>query len=96
MVALWIRLRKPYDKMEVDQGVAVDQEVEADQEVALVQVSLLLRLWSRFGSQLRAVASIVKNPFTDSHAVSTLTDITVNDLERVEMTTYQAGDTSGQ
>lgn len=49
MVALWIRLRKPYDKMEVDQGVVVDQGVEADQEVALVQVSLLLRLWSRFG-----------------------------------------------
>ncbi|KAH9987574.1 hypothetical protein BJV77DRAFT_1024892 [Russula vinacea] len=41
-----------------------------------------------------AVPSIARNPFTDSHAVSTLTDITVNDLEQVEMTTYQVGDTS--
>ena len=90
MVALWIRLRMPCGKMEVE------VEVEADQEVALAQVSLLLRLWSRDGSQLRAVPSVTRNPFTDSHAVSTLTDITVNDLERVEMTTYQAGDTSGQ
>jgi hypothetical protein len=83
MVALWIRLRMPCGK------------VEAGQEVVLAQVSPFLRLW-RAGSQRRAVASIARNPFTDSHAVSTLTDITVNDLERVEMTTYQAGDTSGQ
>jgi hypothetical protein len=80
----------PCDKMEVE------TEVEADQEVALAQVCLPHRLWSRAGSQLRAVPSIARNPFTDSHAVSTLTDITVNDLEQVEMTTYQVGDTSGQ
>jgi hypothetical protein len=80
----------PCGKMEVE------TEVEADQEVALAQVCLPLHLWSRAGSQLRAVPSIARNPFTDSHAVSTLTDITVNDLEQVEMTTYQVGDTSGQ
>jgi hypothetical protein len=57
----------------------------------------LVLLLGRAGSQFqRSVASISKNPFTDSHAVSTLTDITVNDLDRVDMSTYQAGDTNGR
>ena len=48
--------------------------------------------WLKFR---RSIASIPGNPFTDSHAISTLTDVTVNDLERVEMSTYAAGDTGG-
>lgn len=40
------------------------------------------------------VASIPGNP--DSHAVSTLTDVTVDDLDRVERSTYVDGDSGGQ
>lgn len=36
------------------------------------------------------------NPFTDSHAISTLTNVTVNDLQQVEMSTYATGDTGGR
>ena len=47
-------------------------------------------LSDRTGSQSQcSVASMPRNPFTDSHAISTLTDISVNDLDRVEMSTYQ-------
>ncbi|KAI9455514.1 hypothetical protein F5148DRAFT_1225766 [Russula earlei] len=34
-------------------------------------------------------ASIQTNPFGDSHAISTLTDVTVSDLNEVEMTTFE-------
>jgi len=40
-----------------------------------------------------SVASIPRNLFTDSHAISTLSDVAVIDVDRVEMSTYQAGDT---
>jgi len=39
------------------------------------------------------VTSTSRNPFTDSHAISTLTDVGVNDLDVVEMSTYQSEDT---
>jgi hypothetical protein len=85
MIASWIRLRRPYNSAEVDQGVV------------LAPVSLLVLLLGRAASQFEgSVASTLRNPFTDSHAVSTLTDITVNDLDRVDMSTYQAGDTNGR
>jgi hypothetical protein len=32
--------------------------------------------------------SVASNPFTDSHAISTLTNVPVEDLDRVEMSTY--------
>ncbi|KAH9987568.1 hypothetical protein BJV77DRAFT_1070447 [Russula vinacea] len=38
-------------------------------------------------------ASVPRNPFTSPHAISTLTDVAVSDLDRVEMSTYQARDT---
>lgn len=41
-------------------------------------------------------ASMPRNPFTDSHAISTLTDMTVGDLDRIEMSTYQDKDTGGR
>lgn len=43
-----------------------------------------------------SVASVPRNPFTSPHAISTLTDVAVSDLDRVEMSTYQARDTGGQ
>jgi hypothetical protein len=49
------------------------------------------------GSQFQdSVASRPRNPFTDSHAISTLTDVAVGDLERVDMSTFQDGDTGGR
>jgi hypothetical protein len=49
------------------------------------------------GSQLQgSAASIPRNPFTSPHAISTLTDVAVSDLNRVEMSTYQAGDNGGR
>ncbi|KAI0299136.1 hypothetical protein B0F90DRAFT_1668778 [Multifurca ochricompacta] len=44
-------------------------------------------------SEARAAGSIPRNPFTDSHAISTLstlTDVAVGDLDSVEMSTYQS------
>ncbi|KAF8494121.1 hypothetical protein F5888DRAFT_1718773 [Russula emetica] len=42
------------------------------------------------------IASKPRNPFTDSHAViSTLTDVDVNNLDQVEMSTYQEEATNG-
>ncbi|KAF8463398.1 hypothetical protein DFH94DRAFT_699535 [Russula ochroleuca] len=76
-VALWIRLRRPYNM-----------------EMVLAQVSSLALFWSGPGSQFQgSVASIPRNLFTDSHAISTLSDVAVIDVDRVEMSTYQAGDT---
>ncbi|KAH9978289.1 hypothetical protein BJV74DRAFT_142156 [Russula compacta] len=34
-------------------------------------------------------ASTPRDPFTDSHAISTLTNVAVNDVDEVEMTTYE-------
>jgi hypothetical protein len=42
------------------------------------------------------VASTPRDPFTDSHAISTLTDVSVNDLDQVEMSTFTNEDTGGQ
>lgn len=56
--------------MGVDQGV-------------VAQVSSPFRYSGRRYSLLHdRVASILGNPFTDSHAVSTLTDVAVDDLDR--------------
>ena len=56
----------------------------------------LLSLFARVSSQFQGtVASIPGNPFTDSHAIATLTSVSVNDLDGVEMTTYQSEDTGG-
>lgn len=37
-----------------------------------------------------STAPTKSNPFTDSHQISKLTDIPVNDLDEVEMTTYES------
>jgi hypothetical protein len=42
-----------------------------------------------------ALQSIPRNPFTDSHAVSTLSDVATGDLGRVEVETYQSEVTGG-
>ena len=43
-----------------------------------------------------SATSVPRNPFTGPHAISTLTDVAVSDLDRVEMSTYQARDTGGR
>lgn len=51
----------------------------------------------RAGSQFQhSVASLPRNPFTDSHAISTLTNVSVNDLDRVHMSTYRAETSDGR
>jgi hypothetical protein len=73
--------------------------MEVDRGVSLAQVSLLCSssfragLAHSFNFQGSAASG---NPFTDSYAVSTLTDVAVNDLDRVEMSTYQDGDVGGR
>jgi len=50
---------------------------------------------SRDGSHFQGpVTSSPRNPFTDSHAISNLTDVAVGDLDEVEMSTYQSEDNS--
>jgi len=44
------------------------------------------------GSGSGTVASIPRDPFTDSHAISSLTNVSVVDLDRVEMSTFQDTD----
>ncbi len=55
--------------------------------MVLAQVALVVRLSSRVGSLFQGTA--MSNPFSDKHAVSTLSDVNVNDLDRVETSTYQ-------
>jgi hypothetical protein len=45
---------------------------------------------------LDSVASIQSNPFTDSHAISMLTDVPVDNLDRVGTSTYVDENTGGQ
>jgi hypothetical protein len=40
--------------------------------------------------------SVGFNPFRDSHAISTLGKVTVDDLDRMEMSTYQEEGTNGR
>jgi hypothetical protein len=40
-----------------------------------------------------SVVSIPRNQFTDSHAISTLTNVDFNNLDQVDVSTFQAGDT---
>ena len=55
---------------------------------------LVCSLFGQADSQFRgSVAS--GNPFTDSHAVYTLSDVSVNDPDQVEMSTYHAENTDG-
>ncbi len=66
--------------------------VESDwaeaEKIAMSQVTLLVHLSGRAGSLFQDTA--VSNPFTDSHAISRLTDdVNVNDLDRVDESTYQ-------
>ena len=84
MIVSWIRL----PRQRVDLGLALG--------IALIRVGLLALFLAMPGSQLRGpVTSTLRNPFTDSHAISTLTDVHVNDLDEVGMTTYQSEDTGG-
>jgi hypothetical protein len=84
-VAFSTRLQRQCDK------------VEMDQEVILALVSLLVHLRGRAGFKLQAsAASIPRNSFAGSLAVSSLTDVNVDDLDLVEMSTYLAGDSDGQ
>jgi hypothetical protein len=83
-VALWIRLRRKCN------------DVEVDRVVALAQVSLRVRLLEGQVKFPDSVASIQSNPFADSHAVSMLTDVPVNNLDRVGTSTYVDEDTGGQ
>ncbi len=55
--------------------------------MALAQVTFVVRLSGRVGSLFQGTT--VSNPFSDRHAVSTLSDVNVDDLDRVETSTYQ-------
>ena len=39
--------------------------------------------------------TVGSNPFSDSHRISTITDLSVDDLDRVEMSTYHEETTNG-
>ncbi|KAH9973634.1 hypothetical protein BJV74DRAFT_864166 [Russula compacta] len=47
----------------------------------------------RASDRARDDPSTLTDPFSDSHAMSMLTDVAVNDLDQVEMSTYQSEDT---
>jgi hypothetical protein len=42
-----------------------------------------------------SVVSTPRDPFTDSNVVSTITEVSVNDLDQVGMSVYQNDDTGG-
>ena len=65
--------------------------------VVPTQVSSLVLFLSGADLQFQGSAtSVPTNPFTGPHAISALTDVAVSDLDRVEMSTYQARDTGGR
>ena len=66
-------------------------------KIVLGWVGLLAHFMGSTGSQFQGpVASTPRDPFTDSHAISTLTDVSVNDLDQVDMSTFQNEDTGGR
>ena len=80
-----ISLRKLHNHMEVNQGVA------------LAYRWLYLFVFRVRPTQFQdSVASTGRNPFTDSHAISTLTNVSVDNLDRVEMSTYREEATNGR
>ena len=81
MIISWNRLRKLHAHQEVGQGMI------------LQQVAFTFSLFEQAGSLFQD--TVGSNPFSDSHAISRLSEVTVNDLNRVEMSTYQEEDTDG-
>ena len=66
-------------------------------ETVLVQVSLLGRSLAKDDSWLQGpVESAPRDPFTDSHAISTLTNVAANDIDEMDMSTFQNEDTGGR
>ena len=51
-------------------------------------------LFVQAGSLIQGTA--VSNPFTDSHGITRMTDVSVDDLDRVEMSTYHEETTNGR
>jgi hypothetical protein len=85
MIVSWIRLQT----LCVHLGV--------DLRIALELVGFLAYLCPGMAHIFQgSVPSSSKNPFTDSHAISTLTDVAVGNLDGVEMSTYQSEDNSGR
>ena len=73
-------------------------DLAANPETVLARVGLLPYFSVGAGSHLQGtVESTPRNPFTDSHAISTLTDIvsSVRDVDQVDMSTYQNEETGG-
>jgi hypothetical protein len=62
--------------------------------VDLAQVSLQVRLSGRADSQFQA--SVASNPFTDSHAIATLSNVSVDDVDRLDVSTYHVDNTDGR
>jgi hypothetical protein len=56
--------------------------------------NLTCSLFGQAGSLFQGTAG--SNPFSDSHAISTLGKVTVNNLDRVEMSTYHEETTNGR
>ena len=72
-------------------------DLRVDLETMLTQVGLLAHFSASISPLFQGpVASTPRDPFTDSHAISTLTDVSVNDLDQVEMSTFTNEDTGGR
>ncbi len=68
----------------------VESDWVEEDKIAMSRVTLLVRLSNRVGSLFQDAASVASDLFTDSHAISRLTDdVNVNDLDRVDESTYQ-------
>ena len=67
------------------------------QKIVLGWVGLLAHFMGSTGSQFQGpVASTPRDPFTDSHAISTLPDVSVNDLDQLDMLAFTNEDTGGR
>jgi hypothetical protein len=43
-----------------------------------------------------SLGTVVSNPFSDSHGISSMADVSVDDLNRVEVSTYHEDTTGGR
>jgi len=78
---------------EAELGLGGEHRNDADTGRLIVPGRSLAGVDSQFQGP---VESAPRDPFTDSHAISTLTNVAANDIDEMDMSTFQNEDTGGR
>jgi len=83
------RLKKFFKAMEYEKIAQYTFELIEDASQRAIDDGLMGQISTAMGEGVGSTTT-PRNPFTDSHAIATLTDVDVRNLDRVEMETYQS------